>query len=563
MIVSCIAVLLRLCCGLFGYSGKGTPPMFGDFEAQRHWLEITANTKMTEWYVETPQNDLLYWGLDYPPLTAYVSYMYGKLAQHIYPPLVVLHESRGHESPLGKVFMRLSVLFLDCLIMFPAIRKIAKLLSTNGLSSAEDANSSASSSTTLAAAVASFHPHTYSFDSRVLLTLLAPALILIDYGHFQYNCVCIGLTLLGLYFIVDDGKGTYKKGDLLGSFFFCMALNFKQMTLYYAPVFFFSLLRKCHSVSRLPGTNIISLHFDGVKHLFAIGMTVIGSFAGLWLPFCIPFVNIEYCLESMGHILKRIFPFHRGIFEDKVANLWYLSSVIFDYRDVLHVETIIKLALVLTLILILPVAIDLLKKPITIERGLLALVNSALAFFLASYQVHEKSLLLALIPAALLSGEEPMMIAWFQVVGTFSMYPLLLRDGLVVPYFAMVIMYLVMSNMIYTISTETSTAVNVPSATDARRKVYGGQSLLWLHVKKCIVGLSIFGMVLLHIGYAFISPPAKLPDLFPALFALYSSCNLVFCYIYFVTWQYTLGEFRDARGNDGNRSPTSARKKRD
>ena len=542
LIVSCVSVLLRLCCGLFGYSGHGTPPMYGDFEAQRHWLEITINTKMSEWYVQTQQNDLLYWGLDYPPLTAYVSYAFGKIAQLFYPPMVALYESRGHESDCGKVFMRLSVLILDCLVLFPAIKKIVSLRhlvdpphqesfgSSNNIGSPSSSSSSSSSSMT---AVTSFYSHKYSLESQKLLVLLAPALILIDYGHFQYNCVCIGLTLSGLYYILKD-KGK-SKSDLLGSFFFCMALNFKQMTLYYSPVFFFSLLRKCLSVN----SNKMSISLEGFKHLFVIGITVIGSFAILWLPFCFPLVNIEMCLVSLGHILSRIFPFHRGIFEDKVANLWYASSVVFDYRDVLGAEIIIKLALALTLLLISPIAIDLLKRPLTIERGLLALVNSALAFFLASYQVHEKSLLLALIPAAFLSKEEPMMIAWFQILGTFSMFPLLLRDGLTVPYIALIVIYVLVAHMSYKSSIEVPAAVTVTGTISTRRKLPGGQSLLWLHVKKCIVALSILGMILLHIGYLFITPPVRLPDLFPALFALYSSCNLLFLYIYFMMWQCT------------------------
>lgn len=47
--------------------------MHGDYEAQRHWMEITLHLPMREWY----SHDLPYWGLDYPPLTAYVSYICG------------------------------------------------------------------------------------------------------------------------------------------------------------------------------------------------------------------------------------------------------------------------------------------------------------------------------------------------------------------------------------------------------------------------------------------------------------------------------------------------------
>ena len=55
--------------------GRDTPPMFGDYEAQRHWMEITIHLPFQQWY----KYDLQYWGLDYPPLTAYVSWLCGKV----------------------------------------------------------------------------------------------------------------------------------------------------------------------------------------------------------------------------------------------------------------------------------------------------------------------------------------------------------------------------------------------------------------------------------------------------------------------------------------------------
>lgn len=58
-----------------GHSGYGTPPMFGDYEAQRHWMELTIHLPVQQWY----RYDLQYWGLDYPPLTAYVSWICGKM----------------------------------------------------------------------------------------------------------------------------------------------------------------------------------------------------------------------------------------------------------------------------------------------------------------------------------------------------------------------------------------------------------------------------------------------------------------------------------------------------
>ena len=55
--------------------GQATPPMFGDYEAQRHWMELTNHLPLRQWYTY----DLQYWGLDYPPLTAYHSWLCGKM----------------------------------------------------------------------------------------------------------------------------------------------------------------------------------------------------------------------------------------------------------------------------------------------------------------------------------------------------------------------------------------------------------------------------------------------------------------------------------------------------
>ena len=47
--------------------------------------------------------------------------------------------------------------------------------------------------------------------------------------------------------------------------------------------------------------------------------------------------------------------------------------------------------------------------------------NSALAFFLASFQVHEKSLLLALAPCSLLLPHDASFVEWFSVVAAWTL----------------------------------------------------------------------------------------------------------------------------------------------
>ena len=72
-----VAIFFRLLVGLHSYSGESKGPIFGDFEAQRHWMEITIHTPLKDWYRNTGSNDLTYWGLDYPPLSAYWAYITG------------------------------------------------------------------------------------------------------------------------------------------------------------------------------------------------------------------------------------------------------------------------------------------------------------------------------------------------------------------------------------------------------------------------------------------------------------------------------------------------------
>ncbi|KAF9431230.1 Glucosyltransferase-like protein [Podila epigama] len=67
------AVLVRWAVSLGPYSGFATPLRFGDYEAQRHWMELTLHRPVREWYSDGSK----WWDLDYPPLTAYVSWICG------------------------------------------------------------------------------------------------------------------------------------------------------------------------------------------------------------------------------------------------------------------------------------------------------------------------------------------------------------------------------------------------------------------------------------------------------------------------------------------------------
>ncbi|KAL3630336.1 hypothetical protein CASFOL_023320 [Castilleja foliolosa] len=385
--VSLFAVLIRLAVALHPYSGAHTPPMFGDYEAQRHWMEITVNLPVKEWYRNNTANDLRYWGLDYPPLTAYQSYVHGLLLKFFDPVSVSLFTSRGYESYLGKLLMRWTVLMSDLMIFFPAVLYFITVYYT-GKPTGEK----------------------ISMVWHAVMILLNPCLILIDHGHFQYNCISLGLTAAAVAAVISNR-------DLVGSLLYCLALNHKQMSAYYAPAFFGYLLGKC-----LRRQNPI-------LEVLKLGLVVLGTFALVWWPYL---CSMDASLE----VLSRLAPFERGIYEDYVANFWCTTSVLVKWKRLFTTPSLRLLSLAATVSTFLPSMIQLVWSPT--KRGfLLGLLNCSLSFYLFSFQVHEKSILLPLLPASFLAFEEPFVFRWLIYHALLSMFPLVKRDKLVLSYVAL------------------------------------------------------------------------------------------------------------------------------
>ncbi|KIO27041.1 glycosyltransferase family 57 protein [Tulasnella calospora MUT 4182] len=460
--------------GLGGYSGHATPPMHGDYEAQRHWMEITLHLPTREWYFY----DLPYWGLDYPPLTAYVSYLCGLVAHCINPSWVALDTSRGVENAESKVFMRATVLVLDLLVYIPAIVWFTRLWWTSRSRRTQ--------------------------NIALLTILLQPSLTLIDNGHFQYNSVMLGLTVLSLN-LLNSGQ------DVLGAIAFVFSLCFKQMALYYSPAIFAYLLGRCIS---LPSSK-------GYVHLAKIGATTIISFLVLFAPFI-----FQAFPTVLAQSLHRIFPFSRGLFEDKVANFWCATNVIVKWRKWVAPSTLPRLATAATLVpdQRQPFPSTSTLAPIsetqpsdtsfpsthgpspTINLILFALFNSSMAFFLFSFQVHEKSILLPLLPLTLImSGRSEVDVesgTWewgilLNNVAVFSMWPLLKKDGLGLQYATLTLMWN------YIIG-------------------YNPLSLPESNVK--ILSLATYSVITaLHGAELLFRPPTRYPDLYPVLNVLLCS----------------------------------------
>ncbi|CAH0479787.1 unnamed protein product [Peronospora belbahrii] len=488
-LVCLFLLLVRWFVGLHSYSGEDTPPMFGDYEAQRHWMEITINLPISHWYFNTTSNDLLYWGLDYPPLTAYVSYIFGCVANVIEPSMVELTSSRGYESATSRVFMRTSVLLCDIILFMPAIYYMARSIYGSEKWTQRTA--------------------------FLLLILLQPAVLLIDHGHFQYNNVCLGFAALGVALILQNH-------ELLGSICYCLSLNFKQMALYYAPAFGVYLLARC-------------LYRElCILHLVKLSVVVIATFTLMWLPLCKYASAEDTCLSTMAQVLHRIFPFDRGLFEDKVANFWCIADLIIKIRRFMSPTLQMRLCTLMTFIGLTPSVIDLLRRKPTQLRFLLSLAVCSLSFFLFSFQVHEKTILLPLLPISFLFAYNALLSGWFSVLSTFSMYFLLKKDGLILPYIVLQLAY-------------TGVAVAPFLASDSFKHLHVQRTELAPGYRgdgsvhplfRAYVTISLLGIVVIHTAQAWIPPPARYPHIHDYVFAAYSCGHFLLILVYLTYWQW-------------------------
>jgi alpha-1,3-glucosyltransferase len=425
----------------------------------------------------------------------------------INPSWFTLFESRALDDSSLKIYMRATVFISEYLIYIPAI-----IIFLRRYSRAEKVN-------------------VWEASIALVAILMQPATMLIDHGHFQYNTVMLGLAVATMSSILAGRP-------LWGCVFFVGALGFKQMALFYAPAIFAYLLGICV----FPKLN--------VTRFVLIAVVTVASFALLYLPFISGIVYDQYrgvpqktlplppllaslpvelnydawyypVVLQLAQSIHRIFPFARGLFEDKVANIWCAIHTVHKlhrYSSVL----LQRAALVATSLTIAPPCLIIFLNP---RKTLvpLALAATSWGFFLCSYQVHEKNVLLPLLPTTvLLSGQKgllPSIRAWVgfaNMLGVWTMFPLLKRDDLRVPYFVLSLLWAYLLGL-------------PPISFSAYSEgTTGGLNLLTK-----IIHLNIYvAMVGWHIVEAFIPPPADKPDLWVVANAGIGCGGFVICYLW-------------------------------
>ncbi|KAL6929527.1 hypothetical protein ACO0SA_000930 [Hanseniaspora valbyensis] len=520
LLITLLALLIRFCLGIGPYSGFNTSPMFGDFEAQRHWLELTLNLPMRDWYFY----DLQYWGLDYPILTAYHSLLLGYMGDYLFGGKsrgwFDLDRSRGNEDPNLKSFMRFTVCLTDMIVYIPAViwfsKKYAKLTndhSTKSNTKERKLQSLSYQSRTLS------HLNQMSHFFNSIIILLQPSLLIIDHGHFQYNGCMLGLVLLAINNILDDKLGS-------ACVFFVASLCFKQMSLYFAPIIFVYLLKR-------------TLFSFKLLEFCSIGLLTSLTFVLLYFPLYFFNSSHESGIQTLVQGFIRVFPFDRGLFEGKVANFWCVSNLVFKYREVFSNEQLKLYALILTLLAIAPACLlTLFKTSVSNAKKskkllIYALCSCSLSFYLFAFQVHEKSILLPMLPLTLLFVEynsiktdlpvaqvslisnmnlNYQFLVFFQNVALFSLWPLVKQDGLVLQFFVLFLIYNWMTGGFSFIT-------------------YKGPGKFNKYIKFLLISV-YFAMAINIAADLYILPPTRLPDIWVIL-----NCVISFtCFVFIWMW---------------------------
>jgi len=236
-----------------------------------------------------------------------------------------------------------------------------------------------------------------------------------------------------------------------------------------------------------------------------------------------------------------------------VANLWCALSVKpFSIRDRVPNELLPLAALGLTLALIVPPCWILFRvgkgdnvgsdggstnngdKPPPLKSNqtqqlkygsdirllLWGTTSTSLAFFLASFQVHEKGIIIALAPLSLLALDAPNFVYFFSILATWTLWPLLVIDRLGDAYVCCVVVFICINSMAKPPSSQLSSFEGADIFSDQ-------------YITKYIPTLSWIVMILLHLAEWIISPPTHLPDLFPVLWS-FVGCGLL-CISYLAT----------------------------
>lgn len=202
----------------------------------------------------------------------------------------------------------------------------------------------------------------------------------------------------------------------------------------------------------------------------------------------------------------------------------------------------------LTISSIIPSSINLLMRP-TKKSLLYSLINSSLAFFLFSFQVHEKTILLVSLPVMLLFPLDPIPCLWFLQISTFSMLPLIVKDNLLIGFLALSSFYILVVKLLSEVYFKNDKIqfgryfdifllrnfFNINLLGTNKVKSIKKITEISLIDKLMLYGfyLSFIGSLTILVCSFIITSPVNLPHLFPLIISAYSCGHFLLFLIYF------------------------------
>ncbi|XP_031729891.1 dolichyl pyrophosphate Glc1Man9GlcNAc2 alpha-1,3-glucosyltransferase [Anarrhichthys ocellatus] len=386
-----------------------------DFEVHRNWLAITHSLPVSRWYHENSSE----WTLDYPPLFAWFELGLSQVAQ-VFDGDMLLVENLNYVSPSAVLFQRLSVIFTDVVFIYAARECCRCVQEQKG---SRDVLS---------------RP---SFVLAVLL-LWNFGLLIVDHIHFQYNGFLFGFLLLS---VAKHLQNRHLQGALL----FSVLLNLKHIYLYVAPAYGVYLLRSyCFTED----------HHDGSIRWRSFSPLRLLSLGGIVFSVCALSFGPFIVMGQLPQVLSRLFPFKRGLCHAYWApNFWALYNMLDKSLAVLGVRLKLleeaelprasmtgglvqefqhsvlpsvtpSVTLVCTLLSILPAVASIWWRPRGARGFLRCLLLCALGSFMFGWHVHEKAVLLAILPLSILaveSREDAGIYLVLTTTGHYSLFPLL------------------------------------------------------------------------------------------------------------------------------------------
>ena len=218
-----------------------------------------------------------------------------------------------------------------------------------------------------------------------------------------------------------------------------------------------------------------------------------------------------------------MFPWDRGLFEDKVASFWCTTNTLIKWSQRFSRGQLKTACLVTTLLAISP-SLGMLAMHPSVKCFGYTLFSCAISFFLFSYQgclrsdslqlVHEKTILFPLLPLVLSFTEQPEVALFFDFVASFSMIPLYVKDANLLPAVAYSLAFYFCLHR----------RASIPFTP-------------WDRLNRWIVQVSTIVMGILCLYYA-VPPPSRFPDLHSVLISAFSFSVFSLYYFLVLRLQY-------------------------